>query len=618
MTQSLTLDTPVSRADRLKHLCLAAALGSFATWIAVWAGGDRAVSTLGSLPILLHGMLFALILPRTAGQVFALVFLLLVTALGFVNDFKIGLTSMPLMWADFRVFGMQPLASLKALLLPAWAHYAIVAGAPAVAAVATGSLIVSLARANGLALRLAAGAVIALNAGLLANQYQHAIDRHLASLGGGSWSPESLVYLSKKVGITGFLAYSRWLDSKSTGLYFDASSAAPPDAAAVDAAARNLVVPPAAGFAPLPNIVAVLAESTFDPNEAFRLTKPVDDYLLHPNPLTHARGTVFVTPIGGGTWMSEFELFTGLNARLFGFHGLYTHTMLAPHVRRTLLTGLREKGYATAAYYATDSTFFNTRAAFHHYGFEKDFDGPDLGFSGKDWHVKDTEIAERVIRASARDDATKPFFKFVQLLENHAPHPCPPGKRPQDLKTQLAGNAGFAMDCQLDAYIGRMHSTSAAIKALQAWLGESEKRTGRPYLLVVFGDHQPHTFTGTDSAMYDFKPYRKDADPRFATFHIMGTAKNRLRIDPASVIPLTLLPTLISAYTATAEKDLFLPVNAWALKRCGYDIAGSRNTAMSSDTGKAAALLAGRKSKNCADLDSVVAAYKAAGLLDLR
>ena len=93
-----------------------------------------------------------------------------------------------------------------------------------------------------------------------------------------------------------------------------------------------------------PNIVILLAESTFDPNLAFHLSKPVRNGLFERGAHTQALGPLFVNAVGGGTWISEFESITGLDSRLFAYMGYYTHSSLAPHVGDSFPRYLKRRG----------------------------------------------------------------------------------------------------------------------------------------------------------------------------------------------------------------------------------------------------------------------------------
>src|SRR5262245_62227336 len=61
----------------------------------------------------------------------------------------------------------------------------------------------------------------------------------------------------------------------------------------------------------------------------------------------------------GGSWVTEFEVITGVDSRIFGYHGFYTHFYIAPKVKNSFVEYLVRKGYKTAAFYPVEGSFYN-------------------------------------------------------------------------------------------------------------------------------------------------------------------------------------------------------------------------------------------------------------------
>jgi hypothetical protein len=109
------------------------------------------------------------------------------------------------------------------------------------------------------------------------------------------------------------------------------------------------------------------------------------------------------------------------------------------------------------------------------------------------------------------------------------------------------------------------------VRSLVDYLGGIEARTGRPFVLLVFGDHQPHTFASTGGFQYDYSALRKVADTRTTFFHFISSVPGRqLRCCPA-VPSAAVLPTLLSGFVATSADDVYLGMNLWLHARCGSD-----------------------------------------------
>lgn len=277
--------------------------------------------------------------------------------------------------------------------------------------------------------------------------------------------------------------------------------------------------------------------------------------------------------VGGGTWISEFEAIAGIPARVFGFAGNYTHVSVAPYVSGTLASYMKQKGYQSLALYPTETRFYKAREAYARYGFDRMLGADDLHIE-RPWYVKDTEVAQRYADALSQLNADKPYFAFALTIENHAPHPCPRFSSEAEMTYRFADDATPRATCELNEYIARMRSTEAAIQILEAALRERERKTGRPYVLALFGDHQPHTFTSTGKtpfwSAHDYSKSRRSPSD-VTLYQIRSTAPSPFA-DERFDAPIVLLPTLISAYVASDPHDLYLPQNLEIAARCGLSI----------------------------------------------
>ena len=225
----------------------------------------------------------------------------------------------------------------------------------------------------------------------------------------------------------------------------------------------------------------------------------------------------------------------------------------------------------------------------------------------------DREVAESV-RTAMGPAPQAPFFSYVLFIENHSPHDCGAGDT-AGFAVRFADTQEFAPNCALHEYLRRLDSTTAAVQSLQSYLADIEARTGRPYVLLVFGDHQPHTFASTGGFHYDYGAFRKVADTRMTFFHILSSVPGK-RLRCCSVIPsATMLPTLLSGYVASSPDDVYLGVNLWLHDRCGTD-------AVRRDFGKfmgklAPQVIAERTDACSAAYERALSSYRAAGVVRL-
>jgi hypothetical protein len=610
---------PVKRIDHELCVYLLTVAASVLLWMFIFSTGLGGIQQFQYWPLILHAFLPVFLFRNWLGRVaFALTAAAITGLVWWLNDIKIDLTQMPLTWSDLSVFGLNPDASLREVKLSPALHYMVLFSVPCLALAWAGMVIYGFVRGGELLVRTVCVCAVFFSGGLLYKDFVSAADSARRQGLVEVWSPMALKVLSERFGALGFLAYSRTLDGEPAGPYFTASNAAAPSGADVDAAMKTIVLP-ATGNSQLPNIAIVMAESTFDPNRSLKLSRPFRSMLFDRQPLTHALGPLFVTPIGGGTWMSEFEVLTGMDSRLFGFHGRYTHTMLAPLVKRTLVHAMREQGYVTTAYYASQANFFNIGKAMEYYGFERNYPGTALGLNTKGWNITDPGLMDAALAIARKDERKGPVFNYFQLVENHSPHSCKKRDTSYQQEITLTGPATKAHNCQLDTYLDRVKSTEVAVRKLMDYFEGVERKTGRPYLLVVFGDHQPHSFTGTRTeytGAADFQAMRKAVDPRVTFFHMLGTARKRVQWRDGDMAPLYLLSTLIGAYVAAKPQQQFLPVNAKAAAECGPNLFGT-SAALGVDTTYQSVLGSTRHGRACPFIGSMVRSYRRDGLMRL-
>jgi hypothetical protein len=514
-------------------------------------------------------------LPAPFGIVTLAGVMALQSMLGWINSLKVGLTGLPLTVLDIRIALANPAGLWDALALPHWTRHAatiaiavvlfswLIAGV--VAAIRFAASYRTRASSRDPLLRLAAICVVAvLGLSRLEALYADAAQDN------STWRLEGVAALADKMGTLPFLGYSYDLESQSTGdIYREAADVMPPSPAEVRAAVLQYMdfTPGAAGSRAQPNIMVVLAESTFDPGATFRLQGQWNDTLFRTGDLTAANGLLRVNAMGGGTWITEFETIVGLDSRLFGYSGMYTHASLSPFVDQSIAFYLRQHGYRTSAFFPHGGDFYNARNAYANYGFETVLDSEDLGRGA--WMETDREVAESV-RTAMGPAPQAPFFSYVLFIENHSPHDCGAGDT-TGLAVRFADTEEFAPNCALHEYLRRLDSTTSAVQSLQEYLAGIESRTGRPFVLLVFGDHQPHTFSGTGGFHYDYGPFRRIADTRTTFFHVISSVPGK-KLHCCSVMPSApMLPTLLSGYVASSPDDVYLGINLWLHERCGTD-----------------------------------------------
>jgi phosphoglycerol transferase MdoB-like AlkP superfamily enzyme len=543
-------------------------------------------------------MLFVLVLPARLFLLSIPVALGTLEGLRRLNEFKIAGVSLPITFTDIKTVIADPLVVLNAAgIRDDFYRIAYITTGLLVCALVVSALQFwrnsypyhsTLPRPPGQRrLSCLTWNVIALLALLIAAQYclarygrfVHAnLNTKEPALWRELWLPSSQVTLSRALGVLEYVAFS--FTANGGGDIAVEPGLVPTVKELRTAAAKfvnNFRYKPTAR---LPNIVFFHAESTFDPAAAFKLSAPFELPLWSKQSQTRALSPLRVNVIGGGSWVTEFEVITGVDSRIFGYQGFYTHFYIAPKVKNSFVEYLTRKGYKTAAFYPVEGSFYNAEKAFKAYGFREFFDGRALGLPA-DWgSLIDRDIIKAVIEHGAFKRSA-PFFYFISTSENHGPHPCRSFASHQQFLTTFAAEMSFEKNCQFNEYLKRAISTSAAFELVLKELREIERSTGRPFVLLVYGDHQPWSFTegiysvagGTaaDQGFDNFSNVRTHADGYQTFFHLLASDSRIVRSRFTNPAPASLLPTLVSAFVASSYEDLYLPINFLAFASCGSD-----------------------------------------------
>jgi phosphoglycerol transferase MdoB-like AlkP superfamily enzyme len=513
------------------------------------------------------------LLPRRLWALSMLVFFGINSLLWVASKLKTDLTGLPLTALDIRFAMSQPFSLWDVLDLPEWTYYSVVTSVAVGAGILLWQVAMTIAefarnyRGGGrlptVITRLSIG-VIVLGLSIFHVQQVHSnINDNI-----DTWEPAGVASLFNEIGTIPFLTYSYRAEGRNSGDFFqDEKGIAPHTDEEVRAVLSKYVglTDNAPAYVRNPNIILLMAESTFDPDRAFHLESAVGSELFSVNEYTVAAGPLAVNAVGGGTWITEFEVLLGVDARLFGHLGFYAHASLSPYVTASFATYLRDKGYDTQAYFPHPGEFYNYRAAYEAYGFRKIIDDQQLGLDG--WRATDVQLVTRMLTMmESAPDA--PLFAHLLLNENHGPHRC--------VDAGAADNIRFAKTnddearCILAEYVRRLESTSEAMHLVRKYLVELERETGRPFVLLVYGDHQPYSFTGTHGAPYDFDRLRTTEPKNVTFYHLQTSVPSRLNFS-GGLIPASLLPTLLSIFTSDNPADVYLGINLWMYEHCGYD-----------------------------------------------
>ena len=311
-----------------------------------------------------------------------------------------------------------------------------------------------------------------------------------------------------------------------------------------------------------PNIVFVLAESTFDPNKIFILNSPYRKNSLFRADKRGYYGDLEVSITGGGTWVTEFETNSGISTKALGTLD-HINAAIAPHLKTSFARYLQQKNYTASVFFPITRAFVNKGETYlKSYDFDSLEDSESLDMNGariRDGY--DVEMVRRVIKKLPKENKNL-FFSYVILLENHGPHDCRKNSLNPD-QYRLLNDSDFRKNCEVDEYLARAKSSEVAIKNLESELRKIEHEQHRPFLMVIFGDHQPWTFNRNH---YDKNKVKNSS--RYSTFYkiIASDSLPALKI-PKKISP-NLLPSIVSSIFATKVEELYLPENFYLFEKC--------------------------------------------------
>ncbi len=236
---------------------------------------------------------------------------------------------------------------------------------------------------------------------------------------------------------------------------------------AVEALSAPKPAAAAAAAGPAPDVYLILGEAWWrDPHDP---ASPLNQ--LKDAGFTEAMA---VSPVYGGTTPNaEFEALTGISIKTFqdGIIPYQHYVQYITEGARTLPRILTEKGYAAKAYHNFTRRFWLRDQIYPKLGFGEfvSMDQMTLTIQPNDWPT-DEGLYQSVLDRVGGD---RPQFHFIVTVETHGPY--------------------VAQDADPKGHVGvtdyRTRLGNAA-RNLAAFKKELDAR-GRPYALVLFGDHLP-------------------------------------------------------------------------------------------------------------------------------
>ena len=194
-----------------------------------------------------------------------------------------------------------------------------------------------------------------------------------------------------------------------------------------------------------------------------------------------AKGTLYVSPYGGGTCNSEWEFLAGASMGFMG-SGVYPYMVYDMTGVDNLAATFKSMGYQTTAMHPNLATNWYRNVVYPTFGFDQFLDLSD--FTGAERYrnmVSDKATYDKIIdQLESSDD---PQFIFDVTMQNHGGYDT--GALSPDLVTQRT-----VVDYdnpELDEYLALIDISDQALEDFVDELSRLDRRV----VLVFFGDHQP-------------------------------------------------------------------------------------------------------------------------------
>ena len=191
---------------------------------------------------------------------------------------------------------------------------------------------------------------------------------------------------------------------------------------------------------------------------------------------------------GAASWLAHSTLQSGL---WVDSQGRYDQLMGAD--RLTLTSAFEAAGWRTVFDVPANTRDWPEGAAF--YGFDQLYDSRNVGYAGPEFGYAPVPDQYTLADLQRRELAGPPVFAEVDLVSSHHPWTPPPAPVPWDEVGD--GSVLTEPDETLDDVVDRYgRGIEYSLDTLVSWL---EQYRGRDLVLLVLGDHQPHSYvTGPD------------------------------------------------------------------------------------------------------------------------
>ncbi len=228
-----------------------------------------------------------------------------------------------------------------------------------------------------------------------------------------------------------------------------------------------------------PHIIMIHDESSYDIRSASQIKVPAG-YGRHFVSGDGKARKFLAESNGGSSWLTEYNVLTGLSSRSFGRFSYFVTRIASGRVERGLPLALRRCGYSTVSLYPAYGAFMSARNFQTTTGIQKFYDARDLGAKGLE---PDGFFYDNAVRLLSQEKQGTPVFMYVYLGANHFPWVST--FRPE----QTPAWRSLGNEPKVDEYLRRQTMSAQDYNAFVAKL--KKQFPAESFLIVRYGDHQP-------------------------------------------------------------------------------------------------------------------------------
>ncbi|SUC24918.1 Phosphoglycerol transferase and related proteins, alkaline phosphatase superfamily [Proteus vulgaris] len=238
-----------------------------------------------------------------------------------------------------------------------------------------------------------------------------------------------------------------------------------------------------------PDIIILLQESTVNPS-IYQFNKDLalpDLFMFQKDEGVSAQTPLRVQTFGGGTWLSEFSILTGLNTDDFGARKNSVFYFVVDNLNESLFRQLKAEGYYTVLLTPFNRSAYHAGYAYEQMGVDEIIQPQELGYPGhleeNLWKIS-TQDMLGYIEEVLKKRTDKPLFIFSLTMYEHGPYDESHTDDYQITGQTESSNAPG----KFSHYMEKIITSDPAIKDFSNFVAQREK----PTMFLYFGDHQPN------------------------------------------------------------------------------------------------------------------------------